>query len=456
MVETLDDAAALLHRDSRVYDMALSDDPDAAFNAPAAPPHAALAGISLDPETTNVAVVAADQVPVNLYLATDTTIDSLRVSDLKEVCTLLGVSKKGNKGELRARLKQAREDGTEYLKADSINPAANAQREVLVNDGFPPSARWKLLDPDLEKPMIDELVVDGEKFRGPCVPHEEFIRTGKGGGGQVKYAYPQCFPVAAFSHKVTMPRLNQRTGKASVSANGDFIYAKKEHNRTVPNFEFLKEQGITKDSLPHEWFNVFVPRYKKKNAASGFSIGDWCKFLNLKASLSNAGEGGDVYDSFSPFTVDELMRHISLYMHQGLNPSPQVEMKLKTQSEDPVSGNNMIAEALGSNGVRRHREFKKFFAVQDPRHITPSRNTHPNWKCEPFLKHANIINCEAVHVGEDISIDEQTIGFQGKHADKKRHKEKEEGDGFQCDSLNTYRKSLYFFYMSFVTSLTFF
>ena len=36
MVETLDDAVALLHRDSRVYDMALSDDPDAAFNAPAA------------------------------------------------------------------------------------------------------------------------------------------------------------------------------------------------------------------------------------------------------------------------------------------------------------------------------------------------------------------------------------------------------------------------------------
>ena len=390
-------------------------------------PDAALIGISLDPENTNVAAAAAVEVPVNLYTASDTTIDSLRVSDMKEVCTLLGLSKKGNKGDLRARLKQAREDKVEYLKADSINPAANAQREVLVNDGFPPTARWKVLDPDLETSMTDELVVDGEKFRGPCVPHEEFLRTGRGGGGQTKYVYPQCFPVEPFMHKVTMPRLNTRTGKASVTANGEFIYVQKECNRTVPNFEFLKENGITKNSLPHEWFNLFVPRYKKKNAASIFSIGDWCKYLNLKASLSNAGEGGDVYNNFSPFTVDELMRHISLYMHQGLNPSPQVEMKLKAQSEDPVSGNNMIAEAIGSNGVRRHREFKKFFAVQDPRHITPSRLTHPNWKCEPFLKHANIINREAVHVGEDVSIDEQTIGFQGKHADKKRHKEKEEG-----------------------------
>ena len=53
-------------------------------------------------------------------------------------------------------------------------------------------------------------------------------------------------------------------------------------------------------------------------------------------------------------------------------------------------------------------------------------------------------------MGEDVSIDEQTIGFQGKHADKKRHKEKEEGGGFQCDSINTYGNSLFFVH-SFVT-----
>ena len=148
--------------------------------------------------------------------------------------------------------------------------------------------------------MTDELVVDGEKFRGPCVPHEEFIRTGRGGGGQTKYAYPQCFPVEPFTHKVTMPRLNTRTGKASVTANGDFIYVKKDCNRTVPNFEFLRERGITKNSLPHEWFTLFVPRYKKKNAASIFTIGDWCKYLNLKASLSNAGEGGEFIITSAP------------------------------------------------------------------------------------------------------------------------------------------------------------
>ena len=38
--------------------------------------------------------------------------------------------------------------------------------------------------------------------------------------------------------------------------------------------------------------------------------------------------------------------------------------------------------------------------------------------------------------GRDTSTDEQTVGFQGHHADKKRNNEKNEVDGFQCDSLN--------------------
>ena len=87
-------------------------------------------------------------------------------------------------------MKQAREDKFEYLKADSINPVINAQREVPVNDGFPPTARWKLLDPDLNRPMTDELLVDGEQYRGPSVPHEEFVRAGRGGSGQTKIHVP--------------------------------------------------------------------------------------------------------------------------------------------------------------------------------------------------------------------------------------------------------------------------
>ena len=38
-------------------------------------------------------------------------------------------------------------------------------------------------------------------------------------------------------------------------------------------------------------------------------------------------------------------------------------------------------------------------------------------------------------LGCDISGDEQTIGFQGKHTDKLHITYKAEGDGFQCDAL---------------------
>ena len=103
-----------------------------------ASPDAAFVGISLDPKNTNVNTI---EVTTNIYIFSDTNIDILQVVHLKGVCTLLEFSKKGNKSDLRSRLKQAREDKVEYLKADSINPAAITQREVLVNNSFPPSAK---------------------------------------------------------------------------------------------------------------------------------------------------------------------------------------------------------------------------------------------------------------------------------------------------------------------------
>jgi hypothetical protein len=38
-------------------------------------------------------------------------------------------------------------------------------------------------------------------------------------------------------------------------------------------------------------------------------------------------------------------------------------------------------------------------------------------------------------LGRTFSVDEQTIGFQGHHVDKRRITYKDEGDGFQCDCL---------------------
>ena len=57
----------------------------------------------------------------------------------------------------------------------------------------------------------------------------------------------------------------------------------------------------------------------------------------------------------------------------------------------------------------------------------------------------------------EISVDEQTLKFQGHHVDKLRISYKREGDGFQCDALcnDGYTFAFYFKNNSNFTLLTF-
>ena len=50
------------------------------------------------------------------------------------------------------------------------------------------------------------------------------------------------------------------------------------------------------------------------------------------------------------------------------------------------------------------------------------------------------------NLGQEFSINKMTIGFQGKHADKRRITYKRAGDGFQCDALckNGFTYQFYF------------
>ena len=51
------------------------------------------------------------------------------------------------------------------------------------------------------------------------------------------------------------------------------------------------------------------------------------------------------------------------------------------------------------------------------------------------MKHTQVVSMSLWQLGRDISGDEQTIGFQGHHTDKRRITYKNEGDGFQADAL---------------------
>ena len=128
--------------------------------------------------------------------------------------------------------------------------------------------------------------------------------------------------------------------------------------------------------------------------------------------------------TFKKISCDELMQHIGLYLLQALSPSPQVEMKFRSQKEDPVNGNDFVHSSFGATAwksEKRHRHFKCFFTSVNPTIPPPSRESYPNWKVHPLLKHMLKISKDAVFLGRNLSCDEQTIGFSRKPQGQATH-----------------------------------
>ena len=85
------------------------------------------------------------------------------------------------------------------------------------------------------------------------------------------------------------------------------------------------------------------------------------KWTNIKASHAGAGKVGTCYKDFTPFSVEELRRHVGLYVWNGLSPSPHVEMKFKSQQQDILHGSDFVYSSLDKNAERRHKYFKVCF-----------------------------------------------------------------------------------------------
>ena len=102
-------------------------------------------------------------------------------------------------------------------------------------------------------------------------------------------------------------------------------------------------------SHPAEWFQAFLPIKNKLGdnpSSMQFSMESCLSWTNTKARVQNAGLGG-IYPDFIDFKLDELMKHTALYLFQGISPSPQVEMKFKSSSEDPINWNDLVHRAFG-------------------------------------------------------------------------------------------------------------
>jgi hypothetical protein len=347
-------------------------------------------------------------------------LDKMNVGSLKSELARRGVKAKGKKAELKARLIDALARSVKALPEGMVKARGN------VLGGFAETAYWSQLKP--RDAPISEPVNAFPGARAPTVPPDETEQIA------AKFDFGELFERPNFAGTYQRNATN-RNGRGKMDATGKPIQESAPLKYGCPNPAFIRKHGLTKESRPIDWFAAFMPRSREKKESHKFHIGQWCAWTNMKAQLMNAGQAGFLYPDFKPFSVEEIEMFLGLYIFNGLAPSPRVEFKFKTQQQDPVQGNDFIAGMFGSNSVRRLKHFKAFFSVQNPLIQPPSRKTNPNFKVDHFLTWIRTVGMTAWSLGETFSIDEQTIGFQGKHQDKLRITYKKEGDGFQCDAL---------------------
>jgi Transposase IS4/SAP domain len=370
--------------------------------------------------TANPIATAATQPVAQMQqgVLTEEIINKMSVNQLKEELRKRNKSTTGVKKILQERLLGA-------IDAPVGTTAEIAIEEAEAVPGFAPGAKWVNLKPN--QTAVEEPNNSSSNLVGPTVP--------TGAKEKDKFDYSESFdrpPFTAMSRVVE----TLSNGKVAKDRKGDIKWKQEVRATGRANIDWVESRGLTEFSAPNKWFGALLPEKKKRtDPRSMVSIAEWTTYSNTKALLLNAGQPGYLYPDWKPFTVTEIKKFIGLYILQGLSPSPQVKMKFKPQSIDAINGSDLCSSVFGENAEKRHKQFKSFFAVQNPLLPVPSKTTHPNWKVDPFLAWVQTISMEAWDVGSHLSGDEQTIGFKGNHADKQRISYKKEGDGFLADAI---------------------
>jgi hypothetical protein len=338
----------------------------------------------------------------------------------------------GTKGVLLDRLRLALKNKIPIGKKRGIKKVENPKTGSTGNEvsGFAQGAYWKPLVPSsvVEEPTN---LAFKTAVRAPTVPADEADVV------PVKHDFAEVFDRPIFSGTYEKV-VTHRNGRVRLDKQG------KERTQHLPrliggpNPAFVQKHNLSIKSHPADYAEVFIPYrlnpYNNRDAEHP-SVQTWTRYTNAKAMMSQAGEGGAVYQDFKPFSMHEIRQHLGLYIFNGLNPSPRVELKFRPSTQDELHGSDFIHNSFGPRAERRHRMFKAFFAVQNPMIEPPPRKKKPNWKISPLIKWLNFLSPIAWILGRTFSVDEQTIGFQGNHVDKKRITYKAEGDGFQNDAL---------------------
>ena len=302
----------------------------------------------------------------NFVLIPDTKINTFKVDRLRNELKIRGLNQKGLKKELQTRLKQAMLDEIPIQKEKE----SEAAQPTVFSDGV----YWKLLKPTI--PICDPTP---QSFHAPTIPEDEASQN-------IKFNFDCSFdrpPFIAHVHRIAKDKFKRR--KINKTSK-QYIKNRLLRHKGTPNLEFLLKKGLHHNSLPSDWFEAFVPR----------SLTDkWTVYTNTKALLANAGQIGKPYPDYKNFSCEELRKHIGIYILHGIAPSPQLQLKFKTQTQNFANGSDFVVRHFGPNIDRRHKHFRRFFTVQDPLLGSRPRQTHPNWKVYVFLEHINSVSRDA-------------------------------------------------------------
>ena len=150
-----------------------------------------------------------------------------------------------------------------------------------------------------------------------------------------------------------------------------------------------RRYSLDENSHPMDWFTAFMPmtpEMNREDAAAAnvkgdrttkFAVSNWTADSNAKAMLCNAGASGHIFSGkFKPFSNQDIMAMIGVYIIDGLAPSPQLTQKMQSQIQQPTHGNDRIVAVMGTGWQQKHRSFRHF-CIPGCYDAAPSKKSMP-------------------------------------------------------------------------------
>lgn len=236
-------------------------------------------------------------------------IRAMKVPELRDALKSRNKAVRGNKDALIQRLlscmnenSNLRHGAAAVVTNDNQQPPTESHHEV----------RWRLLEPGAT-PLQEPNTIPG--LVAPTTHAAGTESEAK------KYDYEEVFDRDPFT-ALSKEWVRNSNGTLKTDRNtGEPLLQDAIHEKGRPKWSFLKQNQLTVESHPAEWFFSLLPEKKKSfHPANVSTMEGWTMYTNLKAMLAQAGHS--IYKGFEPFNTDDMKRFIGLLMFHGLAPSP--------------------------------------------------------------------------------------------------------------------------------------